>query len=234
MLSESQTQQEAQSLTLSHVLLIEDEPLFQQFISKAVYKIKPDCQIISCLTGAEALGLFNTEGMPTFDLILIDLGLPDMSGLDLIRCAHNLYPETPVMVISTFSSDEAVISAIQAGAQGYFLKANSIESISSSIDELLKGNYPISPSLAHCLFKLARASDLESQVNEHSISKINLSPREKETLKYVSQGYSYQEVADLMHIALSTVQSHIRVIYRKLESKNQMQAVQKARNEGLI
>ena len=99
----------------------------------------------------------------------------------------------------------------------------------ATIEDVLRGNHPISPSLARVLFKLAGAPVAAAGAQD-----FGLSPRELETLRLISRGHSYEEVGSLMGVALSTVQSNIRNLYRKLDAHSQVQAVSKARDAGLL
>lgn len=211
-----------------NVLLVEDNPLFQQKIHQALEQSCPGSWVASCDTGSGAMAIL-AKPLPKFDLVLIDLGLPDIDGLEVISAARELQPQAPVMVITAITSEETLLSAIRAGAQGYILKRDYGAAMCKAITEVLQGNFPISPSMARSLFKMAGAPDAASKDD-----KFKLSRRELETLLHISRGYSYAEVAEIMSIALSTVQSNVRIIYRKLETNTRMQAVLKARQAGII
>jgi DNA-binding NarL/FixJ family response regulator len=210
-----------------NVLLVEDNPLFQQSIRLAVQKAGLTGQILACATGSEAMELLE-KAQTRLDVALVDIGLPDMSGIDVIYAIRRRFEDIPIMVISVISSERTLLAAIRAGAKGYILKGASEGAISKAIQDVLLGNYPISPALARGLFRLAGAP------REASASEFNLSRRELETLQLIAKGNSYDQVASLMGIALSTVQSNIRNLYRKLEVRSQVQAVSKARDAGLI
>lgn len=211
-----------------NVLLVEDNPLFQQKIYQAIEKSCPGSWVAPCGTGRGALEIL-ANPVHQFDLVLVDLGLPDIDGLEVISAARELHPQAPVMVITAITSEETLMSAIRVGAQGYILKRDYGEAMSKAITEVLQGNFPISTSMARSLFRMAGAPDAASKDD-----KFKLSPRESETLLHISRGYSYAEVADIMGIALSTVQSNVRIIYRKLETNTRMQAVLKARQAGIL
>ncbi len=147
----------------------------------------------------------------------------------MIRTAHQQFSELPILVVSVIDRKSVLLDAIQAGAKGYLLKGEGSASITHAISEVLEGSYPISPALARYLFELAGAPQ-----NSSSEPGIELSPRELELLKHLSLGNSYVECAELMGVALSTVQTHIRNMYRKLEVSSQMQAVSKAREFGIL
>ena len=121
------------------------------------------------------------------------------------------------------------MTAIRAGAHGYLLKDESELSLANSIELVMQGQYPISPSFARYLFRLAGAP-----VAKTTSSNLMVSPRELELLQFISQGSTYSHCADLMNISLSTVQSHIRNMYRKLEVTNNRQAISKAQAVGLM
>ncbi len=211
------------------IMIVEDNPTHSRQIQNAVEKWGVVGTLHLCPTGEDVFKLLET---PKFglDLALIDLGLPDISGIEVIKRLRRGIPELPIMVISSISTERSVLSAIRAGARGYILKDDSEYVIAHAISQVLMGHYPITPSLAHALFKLAgspAAADL-GDLN------FKLSPRELETLQFIAQGLSYEEVGRKMGVALTTVQSNIRSLYRKLDAHSQGQAVSKARAAGLI
>lgn len=209
-----------------HLLMVEDNPLFARQLTDALTQVGVTGQITQCTTGAQALDLLDSP-KTRLDMAFVDLGLPDVSGLEVISAMHRRFPEAPILVISVISSERALLSAIRAGARGYILKGAHHETLVNAIEEVMRGHYPISPSMARCLFRLAGAP----MPNETSLK---LSPRELETLRLIARGHSYEEVGTLMGVALSTVQSNIRNLYRKLDAHSQIQAVTKAREIGLI
>jgi len=210
------------------VLVVEDNPLFQRLIDNALKDLAFINSVTFCQTGAHANELIE-QGKLAVDLALVDMGLPDMNGVEVIRAIRQRFAEIPIMVISIISTERNVLAAIRAGANGYILKTDSMSTITHAIEAVLQGNYPISPSLARILFKLAG-----SPVNGKTIEAFNLTPRELETLRHLARGKSYEHTAQLMGITLSTVQANIRHLYRKLGAHSQVQAISKARDAGLI
>lgn len=210
------------------ILLVEDNPEFEQRIYSAVRSLAVDGVVVSCRTGSQALD-FLDDPKQKVDLALVDLGLPDVGGVEVISALRRRFLEIPILVISVISAERSVLAAIRAGARGYLLKGDSDISLRTAIEQVLLGNYPISPSLARTLFKLAGAPGASGQTPG-----IKLSPREIETLQHIARGSTYEEVAQLMGIAVSTVQSNIRNLYRKLDVHSQVQAVTRARDEGII
>jgi DNA-binding NarL/FixJ family response regulator len=149
--------------------------------------------------------------------------------LEVIQQAFQLFSETPIIVMTTFSSEEAFIAAIRAGASGYLLKSEQPSSLVQGLQQVLQGNYPVSPSLARYLFRLSGSPMLKERHSD-----IQISPREVDLLRHLAKGQSYAQCADIMGISLNTVQSHIRNVYRKLNVSNQTQAINKARSVGVI
>jgi DNA-binding NarL/FixJ family response regulator len=215
-------------LTVKHALIVEDDSAFERLLHRSIAALAGNWFSHACQTGPEAIELLNTATQ--LDLALVDLGLPYVSGIEVIQAAHARFPELPIIVVSVISSESSVLAAIQAGASGYVLKDDNELSIAHAISQILNGVYPISSSLAKYLFRLASPS-----ANPANMPLLGaLSPKEQEVLQHLSSGYSYAETAKLMGVALSTVQHHIRNLYRKLDVRSQTQAISKARATGLL
>lgn len=210
------------------ILVVEDTPAFAQQLVSAVESLSLPCPVRLCYRGSEALACL---AEPDFDLYLglIDLGLPNISGIEVIRAIRRRFATAPVMVVSVIADEQTVLEAIRAGACGYLLKTAPLPAIAQGVQDVLAGNYPISPALARYLFK--RASDGRFG-DPDSIPA--LSPRELETLKLIGFGHTYREVSDKMKIALPTVQANVRSLYRKLGVNSSADAVQRARDTGLL
>ena len=211
------------------VLLVEDDPVFSSQMISAVSELDSNWLVVACQSAQQAFDFIDSPENHV-DLALVDLGLPDQDGTQVIRQIRARFPESHIMVISVIAAEQRVLSAIRSGAQGYILKEEHPAAITAAIGQVMQGNYPISPALARCLFKLAGApSDLSSEQ-----AAIRLSPKETLLLQLISQGLSYTDAAQQMGVATSTVQSHIRNLYRKLGAHSQVQAVNKAREYGLL
>lgn len=214
-----------------HLLLVEDNPVFVEQIQLALLLLPNAWHVSAVADGTEALSLIGSR-REQFDLALIDIGLPDMSGIDVICACSQLRPAMPVVVISVMASQSTVLKAIEAGAKGYILKDSQIQEISNCITQIMNGIYPISSSLARFLFEqLTKSPETQAQIAK---SEFQLTPREFETLKILSQGLSYSQTAEKMGVTLSTIQFNVRNLYSKLNVRSQAQAICKARENNLI
>lgn len=162
------------------------------------------------------------------DAALVDLGLPDGSGVDFIHFLSQQEQTPAILVMTVFGDEKHVVSAIEAGATGYLLKEREPEHIADSICTVLDGGSPISPSIARYLLKRFQEQP------DSKDSDIVLTSREQDVLKLVVKGFSYKEIAERLDISLHTVTSHIQHIYRKLSVRSRGEAVFEAIQMGLI
>lgn len=216
------------SETLGVVMLVEDNPVFEDQLRCMLQTLCPKATVHAFASGVSAIRAIRSRELSP-DLALIDIGLPDISGIAVIQVLREISPETPSLVLSILEDESKLLEAIRSGAKGYLLKGESPEAIARGIQEVLEHNYPISPAIARSLFEMAGLPE-----QNHAKSQLVLSDREREILKYIAQGLSYYETAHLMGVSLSTVQSHIRSLYRKLGVNSQVQAVVKAKQKGII
>ncbi len=212
-------------------LLIEDDPVFAGALGRAVRGLGDGWETVLATTVAEGLGCIREHG-EDLQLALVDMNLPDGSGLAAIRALREQQPQVPALVVSSLSSERDVVDAIAEGARGYLHKSEPVQALTAGLQQVLQGHYPISPSLARYLFNRLRPDAQTSAAA--SPARVPLTPKETETLRCIAQGMSYNEAAASMGVSLSTVQSHIRSLYRKLEVRSQVQAVGKAREHGLL
>jgi DNA-binding NarL/FixJ family response regulator len=209
------------------LLLVEEELAHAQLLKETVQLINPSWDVVHCRTGSDALDHIEKPGND-FALAIVDLKLPDIGGLDIVRAWRKRYTNHPLLVISAVMAERAVLEAIRVGANGYLLKSTDVNHLSYGIHQVLEGNNPISPVLARHLFKLAGAPQTRKP------HPIHLTTKERETLQHINRGHSYAESARLMGVSVSTVQTHIRSLYRKLNAHSQIQAIVKARDCGLL
>jgi DNA-binding NarL/FixJ family response regulator len=212
------------------LFLVEDDPLFVEFITQSLALLEGDWQVVVCQTGSEALDAV-AAGAPRFDLALVDLGLPDLDGVEVIRALAQQLPILPILVVSVARSPGRLLDAIRAGAQGYVVKGDTELTVTRAVEQVLQGIYPISPLLAQYLVRMAVNPDEAGPTGEPTDL---LSKRQWEVLRRFAEGESYAEVAAGMGLSLATVQMHVRGLYKKLRVNSRAKAVIKARSQGLL
>lgn len=208
------------------VLIVEDDPATRRRLEAVVASVPSLRWTRSAGSAREAREALRE----TPDVMLVDLDLPDGSGIDLIREARASASRTHAMVITVFADEQHVMAAIEAGAQGYLLKDGSADYIGRSIADLLAGGSPISPPIARHLLQRFQQEPPAAAPDEPSL----LTAREREILNLVAKGFSVPEISELLQISDHTVTTHVRHIYRKLEVSSRSQAIFEAVNLGLI
>lgn len=166
------------------------------------------------------------------EVLIVDLGLPDGSGLDLIADARALAPTTAIMVLTVFGDEQKLIRAIERGARGYLLKDEPAIGLVDAIEQLRAGGAPISPAIARHLVARMLTS-MPTAVSAPAADAL-LTPRETEVLRLSAKGYNHAEVARLLGISANTVASYTRHIYEKLEVNSRTEAVFEASRLGLL
>jgi DNA-binding NarL/FixJ family response regulator len=212
------------------ILLVEDDEPTRARLAEAIAahsELEVQAAVGTCAEARAAL-----EAKPPPDVLLTDLGLPDGSGVDLIRHVRDHGATTQAMVITVFGDEKHVLAAIEAGAMGYLLKDGSAEYIGRSILELIAGGSPISPPIARSILRRFRTETATPARPEADTPR--LTEREGEVLTLIVKGFSYAESARLMGVQESTVTSHVRSIYRKLEVHSRGEAVYEALQLGLV
>lgn len=227
------------------VLVVEDDPQMREFFSASVSRCAELQLATSAGSVAEAKAWLDNAANKV-DVLLTDLGLPDGSGLEVIRHATRLNPSCEPLVISMFGDEDNVLASIEAGALGYIHKDSAPEDIAQTILEMKAGASPISPMIARkVLSKYARsrpgAPDPVAQQAEPvtttraaAPSPTLLSPREQDVLGLIARGFSYSEIARLQGVSVHTVQTHIKNLYAKLSVHSKNEAVFEATRLGLL
>jgi len=164
------------------------------------------------------------EANHNISIILMDIQMPEMDGIVATEEVKKKYPHIKIIMLTVFDDDENIFKAIQAGANGYLLKETGPEELEKSLNEILDGGAPMTPTIAAKALSLLRHPPQFATEKEEN----PLSPRETEVLTQLSKGLNYQEIAENLIISPSTVRKHIENIYKKLQVRNKMEAVQKA------
>ena len=237
---------------MTRVLIVEDDPQTREFFEQSLARSSELLLAGSVGTVHDALHWLTTH---TLDVLLTDLGLPDGSGLSVIRRARELHPGCEALVISMFGDEDNVLASIEAGALGYIHKDSAMDDVARTILDMRAGASPISPMIARRLLmrfqtdsRAARDTStlFESRTDARADSPMGvrsdvdsdltspLTPREQEVLVMISRGYTYAEIARLQSVTVHTVQSHIKRLYHKLSVNSKTEAVFEATRLGLL
>jgi len=215
-------------MSTSTVLLVEDDGHTRERLA-GIIEATPGLSLLGAAESLTSARKILKDGLP--DVLLTDIGLPDGSGIELIKQVRANRVKSEAMVISIFGDEYHVIAALKAGAAGYILKDGTTELIGNAILQLIDGGSPISPPIArHLLKQLQPEQSPDSASNEPSL----LSAREVDVLTAVAKGYTYNEIAEMLNISFHTVSSHVKHIYRKLEVNSRSEAVFEAVSLGII
>lgn len=163
------------------------------------------------------------------DVLLLDIGLPGMSGIDGVARFKERYPELQILILTVFADDDHVFAAICAGASGYVLKDTPPARLLSYLDELSQGGAPMSPEIARKVVTMFRRVAPPARGAAQ-----DLSPRELDVLRLLTEGHSYKTAAAQLAVSLDTVRFHVRNIYEKLHVHSKSEAVVRALRSGLL
>lgn len=213
------------------VALVEDDVNFQNALVEAI-RAAPDMVLLR-VAGTRALGL-QMLGEMFADVLLVDLGLPDGSGIDVIQAAHDKWRGCNIMVSTTFGDEVHVMRSLEAGATGYLLKDSTPEKIISEIRSLHAGGSPISPIIARQILTRFRHAGPDAASPATDKQRTTLSAREMEVLEFITQGFTSAEIAALMPVSHHTVLTYVRRIYFKLKVTSRTEAIYEARNQGIL
>lgn len=203
-----------------------------EFLLKAILEklsFYPELEVkLLAYNGLELLELLEKDS--NIHLILMDIEMPIMNGIAATAEVNKKYPHIKLIMLTVFDDDENIFRAIQAGADGYFLKEVDPKTLNQGIIDTLAGGAAMTPSVAMKTLKLLR-----NPPNFHEpIEDIQLSPREIEVLVHTSKGLSYIQISENLFISPKTVRKHIENIYQKLQVHSKLEAVQKAVRNRII
>jgi DNA-binding NarL/FixJ family response regulator len=211
------------------LMVVDDHALFRNGLASLLQQFNDVDLVAEAGSGSEAIGMA-ADKRP--DVILMDMGMPGMSGIDATRAIIDAAPNTAVCMLTVSEQDEDLFAAIRAGARGYLLKDTELSQLHDAIKVLAEGGTSITPVLAtRLLDEFAKASPPPRPAGP---GLEQLTGREREILEYVAAGWRNQEIADHLFIAVNTVKVHLRNILEKLDLRNRQQAAAFAAQEGLI
>lgn len=213
------------------VMVVEDQPKILRSQLKLL-EANDHIEVVgTALSGEAALEKIEAANP---QVLLCDLGLPRMSGIELTRRVKEKFPDIEVLIFTIFDEEDKVMSAIKAGASGYLLKGTTADRIVEAIRDVHEGGSVIQPSLARRLlqaFNLQESPPRTPPVDEQIPA---LTKREEEILRLIAKGLSNSEVAEVLGLSRATVRTHLEHIYQKLEVTNRVEAVTEGIRKGLI
>lgn len=206
--------------------ILEDTPESQVWLSEVLRQSFPEIQIQSASHVAQAVAMLSA--LPAVDIALIDLSLPDGSGVSVIEWLNRHSPQTICVVASIFDDDHHIFPALRAGAHGYLLKDQPQAAIVQALNGILTGQPPLSPAIARKL--LRHFHEPFDQANSPAL----LTEREKEVLSIIAKGMTMVETANMLGLKRNTVAGYVKEIYRKLNVSSRAEAAITAQKMGLI
>lgn len=207
-------------MTTIRILIADDHPVVREGLA-GMLAGQPDLEVVvQAGDGQQAVTLWQ-QHQP--DVVLMDLRMPDMDGVEAIAAIRQQWPSAPILVLTTYDSDADIVRAIEAGATGYLLKDTPREELFRAIRAAARGESVLAPAVAARLMTRMRNPAEE-----------NLSPREIEVLQLVAKGHSNREIGKVLHISTATVKTHLIHIFDKLAVSDRTAAVTAALEKGII
>lgn len=211
------------------IVIVDDNSFLIKAIAEKLSFFEGISVKFTALNGKDLL--MKLESNTLVDLILMDIEMPEMNGIEATEVVKQKYPQIKIIMLTVFDNDENIFNAIKAGADGYLLKEVNPDELHQGIIETLNGGAAMNPSIALKTLKLLR-NPINFENTEQE--KIKLTSREIEVLEQLSKGLNYNQIADNLVLSPSTVRKHIENIYTKLQVHNKLEAIEKARNNNLI
>jgi DNA-binding NarL/FixJ family response regulator len=212
------------------ILIVDDHALVRRGMNYVVKEGFPDADVVEAESSAAALEALRTGGK--VDLALVDVRMPDLDGLELLRAIKTEWEELPVIMLSTYENAPYVKRALADGASGYLLKDATPEDLSQAINVAMSGSGNVlSPRVIQNLFEDQEASNASSSNGRRS--EYSLTQREHDILALLAEGRSNREIAGRLYLSEKTVKAHLAAIFRKLGVTNRTQAAMMAVQMGV-
>ncbi len=207
---------------MTPIIIIEDDEKIRNYLAALIAGSGEFDLQATFATADEAKLYFENDLGGIVELVLSDIQLPGLSGIDFIAWLKPLRPEIQFMILSIYDDSDRIFKALKAGATGYILKSTEATKLIEALRDLRKGGSPMSNEVAR---KVVNAFQ---QNIDYQDAKESLSGREKEVLQQLAGGYSYKDIAEKLFISVETVRTHIRNIYEKLHAGNRREALRKS------
>ena len=205
------------------IAFVEDNQVFYQAIKILILEDE-QFDLVGMFSNAESF--LNDVSFIKPEIVLMDIDLPGMSGIEAIAHVKANYPATKIIVLTVHDSEENIFNSLKAGADGYLLKKNSLENLSESINIILEGGAPLTPAIARKIVVHFQ----KEQTYAGEISRLTI--REKEVLSHISDGLLNKEIADKMFISIDAIKKHAQSIYAKIQVRNRSEAMKKYLENG--
>ena len=217
---------------MTHILLLEDLPEIRAWLKALALQVFPGAHITEAARVHDARAHISAQ---RFDLALVDLGLPDGSGADVVAALREAQPEAQSVVVTIHDDDDHLFPALQAGAFGYLLKEQSREQLAEQLKRISQGEPPLSPSIARRVIQYF-AAQAKSQVREAQplMPGVTLTDRENEVLLRVAKGYTLPEIGVQLNLSRHTIADYVKQIYRKLNVSSRAEVALEAQRLGLF
>ena len=217
---------------MNNILLLEDLPEIRAWMRTLVLHVFPKAHVSESARVHDAIGLVSAV---KFDLALIDLGLPDGSGVDVVTALRDTQPEAQSVVVTIHDDDEHLFPALQAGAFGYILKEQPRELITEQLQRISQGEPPLSPSIARRVMAYFTAkSRAKPAPSANALPAVSLTERETEVLLRVAKGFTLPEIGVQLGLSRHTIADYVKQIYRKLNVSSRAEAALEAQRLGLF
>jgi DNA-binding NarL/FixJ family response regulator len=213
---------------MKNILLLEDLPEIRTWLKALVMQVFPNAQIVECARVHDAQAQVSAQ---KFDLALIDLGLPDGSGVDVVTTLRESQPEALSVIVTIHDDDDHLFPALQAGAYGYILKEQSRELITEQLQRISQGEPPLSPSIARKVIAYFAA---QNKPQANALPHVSLTERESEVLLRVAKGFTLPEIGVQLGLSRHTIADYVKQIYRKLNVSSRAEAALEAQRLGLF
>ena len=217
---------------MKRALIVEDLPTIREWLADVAQTAFPLVEVVTLGRRGDALECLKTQ---TFDLALVDLGLPDGNGVDVVSALHRTQPKAVPVVVTIYDDDDHLFPALQAGAFGYLLKEQPKDVLVSQLVRITQGEPPLSPPIARrVLAYFAGAHERRTRLIRAVEDEVALTERETEMLQRVAKGYTLPEIAAQFGLSRHTVADYIKQVYRKLGVSSRAEATLEAARRGLV
>lgn len=204
---------------LPRVTIVEDDAVIRDMLA-GVFQDAPNLELLETFADAES-AIYGIQRRPP-DVVVMDIQLPKLSGVECTRQLKQRLPELQIVIFTVFADTDQILKALKAGASGYLLKRSSPEEMITAVEQVMDGGAPMSPGIARKVIEALRAPD---RASEEKQKMWRLTAREAEILDYLAKGYSGKEMAAQIGVEEVTIRFHLRNIYAKLHVRSRTEAI---------